>query len=332
MIPVYTPFPQSTLLPVLLNERAHELCDRLEVDAELLQIAIGRSACGTRIIDAGIHAPGGLEAGRRLAEICLAGLGAVHFVPAQAVLCEGPAVQVNTDQPLRACMASQYAGWQVSEGKFFAMGSGPMRAAGSKEPLFEKIGCRETSQVAVGVLETRKLPPDSVCQAIARNCRIAPDRLTLLVAPTASLAGTVQVVARSVETAMHKLFELGFDLSQIVAGYGLAPLPPIGKDDLAAIGMTNDAILYGAHVEFWVRGDDKTVETLGPRVPSSASNDFGQPFVAIFERYDRDFYKIDPHLFSPASVTFQNLETGHRFSFGNTHPRVIHESFGNRKA
>jgi methenyltetrahydromethanopterin cyclohydrolase len=182
------------------------------------------------------------------------------------------------------------------------------------------------------VLETRTLPPDSVCRAIAESCRVAPERLTLLVAPTASLAGAVQVVARSVETAMHKLFELGFDLSRIVSGYGIAPLPPVGTDDLAAIGTTNDAILYGGQVLLCVRGDDESIADLGPRVPSGASTDFGQPFATIFERYDRDFYKIDPHLFSPASVIFQNVETGNRFCYGNTHPRVVHESFGNRKS
>ena len=46
-----------------------------------------------------------------------------------------PVVQVSSDNPVLACMASQYAGWQVSVGKFFAMGSGPMRAAWGKEEL-----------------------------------------------------------------------------------------------------------------------------------------------------------------------------------------------------
>jgi methenyltetrahydromethanopterin cyclohydrolase len=124
------------------------------------------------------------------------------------------------------------------------------------------------------------------------------------------------------------LHELGFDLSRVASGYGIAPLPPVSKDDLGAIGRTNDAILYGGEVTLWVRGDDSSVETIGPRVPSSASGDFGQPFGAIFERAGRDFYKIDPHLFSPASVTFCNLDTGNSFRFGQTHPRVIHESFG----
>jgi methenyltetrahydromethanopterin cyclohydrolase len=310
-----------------LNELAHELCERLIADAGQLRVSVTKSACGVRLIDCGISAPGGLEAGRRLAEICLSGLGQVSYVPSQIAGTPGLAVQVVTDHPRAACMASQYAGWQIAAGKYFAMGSGPMRSLARKEPLLAKLAYQETAQVAVGVLETRQFPPDELCQKLAEECGVSPERLTLLAAPTASTAGTVQVVARSVETALHKLFELGFDLARVESGYGTAPLPPASADDLVAIGRTNDAILYGGEVTLYVRGDDASLEQFGPKVPSGASADHGQPFAAIFERAGRDFYKIDPHLFSPAKITLSNLDTGHTFVFGRTLPRVIHESF-----
>jgi methenyltetrahydromethanopterin cyclohydrolase len=211
------------------------------------------------------------------------------------------------------------------------MGSGPMRAAAAKESLFDAIGCVEKPAVAVGILETRTVPGDEVCRELASACGVAAGSLTLLVAPTASLAGSVQIVARSVETTMHKLFELGFDLHRVVSGCGTAPLPPASADDLVAIGRTNDAILYGGDVTLWVRGDDASLEAVGPKVPSGASHDYGQPFASIFEKYNRDFYKIDPHLFSPAVITLANLDTGHTFRFGHTLPRVIHESFDIRQ-
>ncbi len=261
----------------------------------------------------------------------MSGLGRVDLVPAVAELVSGLAIIVVTDHPVAGCMASQYAGWQIAREGFFAMGSGPMRAAAGKEPLLDKIGFREQPEVAVGILESRKFPPDEVCQDIARACGVAPEKLTLAVAPTASLAGSVQIVARSVETALHKLSELGFDLARVASGAGLAPLPPVSANDLQAIGRTNDAILYGGEVTLWVRGDDASLEAVGPRVPSGASPDYGQPFAAIFERYGRDFYKIDPHLFSPAVVTLANLDTGNAFRFGHTLPRVIHESFDIRQ-
>ena len=315
-----------------LNAQAADLCDALLGDRHRLNVASQDSAGGTRLFDCGIDVAGGLEAGRRLAEICLSGLGTVRFVPSSLENTPGLAVLVTTDHPVAACMASQYAGWQISAGKYFAMGSGPMRALAAKEPLFEKIGHTEQSQQAVGILETRQFPPDELCRDLANQCGVTPDQLTLLVAPTASLAGTIQIVARSVETALHKLFELGFELSRVASGFGIAPLPPASANDLAAIGRTNDAILYGGDVTLYVRGDDASLEAIGPKVPSGASADHGQPFAAIFERYHRDFYKIDPHLFSPARITFSNLDTGNSFVYGRTVPRVIHESFDLRPA
>lgn len=314
-----------------LNTRAAELCRQLALDAERLRINVATLPCKAQVIDCGIEAPAGLEAGRRLAEICLAGLGRVEFVPAPGEFPPGLAVMVTTDHPVAGCMASQYAGWQIAQSGFFAMGSGPMRAAAAKEPLFAKIGMREKSDVAVGILETRKFPPDEVCQELARACGVAAENLTLLVAPTASPAGSVQVVARSVETALHKLAELGFDLARVTSGAGVAPLPPVSGDDVTAIGRTNDAILYGGEVTLWVRGDDASLEAIGPHVPSGASSDHGQPFAVIFEKHGGDFYKIDPHLFSPAVITLANLDTGHAFRFGHTLPRVIHESFDIRQ-
>ena len=311
-----------------LNLRAWELCERLVADAAALRIDVRQLPGSARLIDCGAQTAGGLEAGRRLAEICLAGLGQVALVPGDRDLWPGPAVQVVTDAPLAACMASQYAGWEVKEKNFFALGSGPMRAAAAREEIFAKIGCTEKPDRAVGVLETRTPPPPEVVADIAAKCGVAADRLTLLYAPTASQAGTLQIAARSVETALHKLFELGFDLNRVESGFGTAPLPPVAGKDIGAIGRTNDAILYGGEVTLWVRGDDESLLAVGPKVPSSASADHGRPFADIFEHYGRDFYRIDPHLFSPAVVTFVNLDSGRTQRFGHTLPRVIHESFG----
>jgi methenyltetrahydromethanopterin cyclohydrolase len=309
-----------------LNERAAQLCDDLIRDAPRLHATVEHVA-GATLIDLGVEASGSLEAGLRLAEICMAGLATVKLVDSTSSHSSNSAVEVHTDEPVRACMASQYAGWELKGEKFFAMGSGPMRAVAAREPFFQRLGHTETSSVVVGVLETRQLPPASIVEKIATACRVEPSNLTLLVAPTASLAGNVQIVARSIETALHKLFELDFDLNRVVSGHGVAPLPPVAKNDLAAIGRTNDAILYGAEVTLSVRGDDASLDTIGPQVPSNSSPDHGQPFVAIFERYNKNFYDIDPKLFSPAVVTFQNIDTGRMHRFGELMPAVVERSF-----
>lgn len=311
-----------------LNDRATAICRQMVADAERLRIAVHVSSAGATVIDCGIEARGGLEAGRMLAEACMAGMGHVGFAPAAAELWHGLAVAVRSDAPLAACMAAQYAGWKVQQGNYFAMASGPMRAAAGREELLEKLGIREQAQTAVGVLESGRLPPSEVLAMLAEASGVAPDKLTVLVAPTASQAGTVQIAARSLETALHKLFELGFDLHRIESGYGIAPLPPVAADDLTAIGRTNDAILYGGEVTLWIRATDEELEAIGPKIPSRASPDFGAPFSEIFARYNKDFYAIDPHLFSPAVVTLQNLDTGRSFRFGRALPEVLHKSFG----
>jgi methenyltetrahydromethanopterin cyclohydrolase len=224
-------------------------------------------------------------------------------------------------------MASQYAGWALSVGKFFAMGSGPMRAAYGKEPLFDKIGFREKATAAVGVLEGRRLPDDDVVKYIAERTGVAPSAVMLAAAPTAGIAGTMQITARSVETTLHKLLELGFDVRRVASGFGSAPVPPPAADDLVAVGRTNDAILYASRVVLWCRGDDASIAAVGPRVPSSASRDYGTPFAETFRRYNGDFYKIDPHLFSPAEVVIHNLDTGRSFHYGRTNPETAAQSF-----
>jgi len=311
---------------ITLNDRASEVVARIIADRHALRVDVKNAESGARVIDLGIDSPGGLEAGIRLSEACMSGLGRVELSTAVGALGGGPAVVVRTDHPVAACMASQYAGWQIALDDYFAMGSGPIRAAAGTEELFESIGFREKPTAVVGILETSKRPNVAVVEYIAERCGVEPQNVTLLIAPTASQAGTVQIVARIVETALHKMHEQGFDLSRVESGWGSAPLPAVAANDMEGIGRTNDAILYGGRAVLWVRGDDDSLEEFGPRIPSCASADFGRPFLEIFEAYDRDFYKIDPHLFSPALVTLCNLDTGRTFHFGQLHPDVLQHS------
>lgn len=299
-----------------LNHRAAALCDELMRLAEPLRLSVHRCASGATIVDCGVHAPGGLEAGVQMARVCLAGLGSVDLVP--DVRLPLPCVVVRTDHPAAACLGSQYAGWAIRMGDYFAMASGPMRAAAAKEPLFQKLDLAERPPRAVGVLETPRLPPPEVCQQVAAQCGVPSEGLILLAARTSSLAGMVQVVARSVESALHKLFELGFELKRVEAGFGSAPLPPAATSDQEAMGRVNDAVLYGSEVLLWVRADDAALAQLGPRLPSQASGDYGTPFLELLKRCGGDFYALDPLLFGPAAVTLCNLDSGHVFRFGQT--------------
>jgi methenyltetrahydromethanopterin cyclohydrolase len=310
-----------------LNDRAQELADPLVADADALRVTATTLDGGTRLVDCGSAVPGGLEAGRRLAQICMGGLGAVSFAP---LVLEGrwlPGLTVVTDHPAMACLASQYAGWRLDRDDYFAMASGPGRALIRAEELYDDLEVDEGSRVAVLCLETRDAPPEPIADYVAERAGVAAADLTLLFAPTASLAGGVQVAARVVETALHKLHELEFDVGRVVSGFGSCPLPPVARTDPEAIGRTNDAVLYGGQVELTVDAPDEELEALVPRLPASASRDHGEPFGRVLERAGWDFYEIDPLLFSPAEVRLTSVSSGRSFHAGGVDVEVLERSF-----
>ena len=310
-----------------MNEAAGEIADNMADQADILRVKTHRLPGGARVIDAGVEVDGGIEAGLALAEICMGGLGNLACAPVQIGEKSHPGVIVWTDHPAIACMASQYAGWAISVGKFFGMGSGPLRAhARVERELFEKLGYEEQADEAVLVLETRTLPTDEVAAWVAEKAGLQPLQLTFVVAPTASLAGGVQISARIIETGLHKMETLGFDVRRVISAIGTAPLPPVARNDLRAIGRTNDCILYGGQARYTVRAGDSELEELAKQVPASASRDYGTPFYEIFQRYGGDFYKIDPLLFSPAEVWLTSTETGRTFHAGLLNPDILEAS------
>jgi methenyltetrahydromethanopterin cyclohydrolase len=312
--------PQFDLSVNALSER---LAARLVDDAVRLRIAVSRTPGGTVIADAGVEAAGGIEAGVLIARLCMGGLGRVAVrVSLDANPLWPSMIEVHTSTPVLACLGSQYAGWSLSATKeqtggkkFFSLGSGPARALAGKEPLFDELGYRDHHDRGALVLEVDRLPPQVVIDKVLHDCGLAPERLTLVVTPTHSVAGTVQVVARVVEVALHKTHVLGVDLNEIVEGSGSAPLPPPAPDAIQAMGRTNDAILYGGRVHLTVRSD-AVAQRLAAELPSSNARDYGRPFADIFTSFNYDFYQIDPALFAPAEVWVSSLESGTTYHGG----------------
>jgi methenyltetrahydromethanopterin cyclohydrolase len=241
-------------------------------------------------------------------------------------------VHVHTANPVLGCLASQYAGWSLGHGEgkaaFHALGSGPGRALALKEPLFKELAYRDQADNACLVLEVDRDPPSPLVEKIAADCSVSGEALTLILTPTRSLAGTVQVVARVLEVALHKVHELGYPLEQIVDGAGSAPLPPPAADFVQAMGRTNDAILFGGQVQLYVTGDDADAKSLADRLPSGNSRDYGKPFAVVFKAYEYDFFQIDPLLFSPARVIVTALESGRSFCAGTLDSALLDASFG----
>jgi len=317
---------------ISLNERAHAVFRRLSEAAEPLQVAVSELENGTTVLDAGVGIDGSLEAGRLFSEVCLGGLADVQLRQLQLDDLTLPGVEVSVPQPVLACMASQYAGWAVNvpatdtSKKYFAMGSGPARALHRSEPIFADIDYRDPATLAVLTLESNRLPWPAVAAWIAGKCGVSPERLFLLVAPTASLVGSVQIAARIVETGLHKMHEVGFDIATVRSGFGSCPLAPVAADDLTAIGRTNDAVLYGGRAWYTVRTEDAAIESVIEGLPSVASSDYGVPFGELFRRHGGDFYKIDPLLFSPAEITITNSVSGRTFHAGGVDTAVLRAS------
>jgi len=310
-----------------VNEGALEITKEIMDQKEELNCTVSELKNGTTIIDAGIEVPGGEELGRLVSEICLGGLGVVRHTKMHIGDMDLPAVVVSSDHPKIACMASQYAGWTINVDKYFAMGSGPARAlARVEKKLYAELGYEDDAKVGVLLLETREVPPEEVAQYIADKCNIATSDLYCILAPTACVVGSVQVSARVVEVGMHKLHELGFDLDRVRSGYGVAPVAPVAKKDARAMGVTNDCILYGGRTFYFIRSDDKDLKDVIKKVPSSSSKQYGQPFYDLFKSVEFDFYKVDPHLFSPAEITFNHIESGKTYHAGELNADILKQS------
>lgn len=318
----------TNLSEPILNELGWELIEEAAGAAGDLNIRPLRTEIGATLLDFGCDTAGSLGAGLALAEISSAGLIDLDIDMQTLDGSSWPHLKALTDTPFEACLLCQFGGWKIHRDGYFAIGSGPMRAAVGAEDIFKEAVYFESARRACGVLEADELPTDRTLSDIADECGVHPQGLGICVAPVTSIAGSLQVVARSIETAMHKLHETKFDVTRVVSAAGTAPLPPVQIDAIKGIGTTNDAILYGGSVTLWVEGDDESIAEIGPQVPSWSSEAAGQPFAEIFRAAGGDFYAIDPKLFSPAEIVMLNIDTGRAHRFGRRDESVVAKSFG----
>jgi len=320
-----------------VNKLTQPLVQHLIDNADKLRLGVQVLENGCTVIDAGINVPGGLEAGRIIAEICLGGMGTVSISHSAYTQNWPLSVNVHTGNPVLGCLGSQYAGWSLSHEKYYALGSGPARAMAKKlkegqeepvEELYKELAYADKFETTALVIENDAIPPLAIIEKVAAACQIEPSKLTIIVTPTSSLAGGVQVVARVLEVAMHKAHALHFPLENIVDGSGSAPICPPHPNFVKAMGRTNDAILFAGQVHLFVKGSDADAEKLAKELPSSTSKDYGKPFAEIFKQYEYDFFKIDAMLFSPASVIVTAVESGKSFRAGQLDNALLDQSFG----
>ena len=310
-----------------INKNANRLVDSLIKNYEKLNLLIKRGPLGCKIVDAGVKTVGSIEAGLQISEICLGGLGKVNLIPSEKYKNSSYFLSVFASKPVLACLGSQYAGWSLSSQNFFSLGSGPVRSIAQKEEIFKELNYTDKGNKTSIILEVDQYPPTEIVKKISEDTKIKSNEITFILTPTTSIAGNIQVVARVLEVAIHKIHELKFPLEKIVHGIGHAPLPPLARNFVSGMGRTNDSIIYGGIVQLFMKGSDVELKKLAKDLPSQNSKDYGKPFEAIFEKYKRDFYKIDGLLFSPAQVIINSLESGKTYSYGKVNKKLIELSF-----
>jgi methenyltetrahydromethanopterin cyclohydrolase len=332
---IYCPNPHWCLMVNLMakisvNQLAWQKAQKLLENPVYYGVEITKSAAGATIIDAGVKAPGGFEAGKLLTELCLGGAGKAELGYKSYGDLDFPSITITSDYPAIAMLGSQFAGWRIKDGDNIAIGSGPVRAIALKpKEIYEELHYTDASDRAVITLESNVLPSDTLVEKVCKASNLLPQNLIIMVAPTASIAGLTQVAGRVVEVGIHKLHTLGFDPKVIRYAMGYAPIPPVGPDFEVAMARTNDVILYGGTVYLTVDYDDEAkLQDLVKKAPSINSKDYGKPFIDIFLNADKDFYKIDPGLFAPAVLMINNARTGRTFKAGEINPKVLAQALG----
>ena len=315
-----------------INERAAALAKKAIADKEVLGIEYQTMACGAHLLDFGLAVKGSWEAAAIFTRLTLGDLGTLQF--GRWALDEEHAfscVDLFISEPLIACLASQIAGWQLSDGQFATIGSGPARAAADmpNDRYLDMTQYRDLHpKHAVLCIQDTRMPSDEMAQLIAKSCNVDCSNLYIALSPSNCITGSVQVAARMLEQCCHKMHENHFDVSMIEHCWGRAPIAPVCKDEITAMGRINDAILYGGEAEFWVDSSDEEIHAIADKLVSSTSSpQYGTPFKIIFENAGKNFYAIDHEVHSIAKIKLHSTRTGNSVTAGEINSQVIKKSF-----
>jgi methenyltetrahydromethanopterin cyclohydrolase len=306
-----------------VNRMAVELVDEALDFAEELGVEVYELDGGATVLDFGVDAEAGLEAGLLLSEIQTAGLATVGTAMDEVAGTPRPSVELTTDHPALALLCCQKAGWELTTDDFDGLGSGPARALVGEESEFEAVGYYDEFDFAVLSVETIDAPTDATAREVAARSGVEESGVFLPTYATGSMAGSVATAARAAELAAFRLFELGYDPRDVLSASARAPVAPVSHDEGVAMGRTNDALAYGGKVYLHVREDfDRFDEAV-----SSAHDDYGTPFEAVFEAADWDFYEVPESVFAPAALTVDVVD-GPTESYGSTDEGLLADSFG----
>jgi methenyltetrahydromethanopterin cyclohydrolase len=314
-----------------INKLAMRLVKEIIDRDDELGVKVIKMTCGATLIDMGLKAKGSYQAGLlytrvTLGDMAIANLGTWKLDDNFSF----GSIELFVTEPLVACLGSQIAGWQLGKGEFATIGSGPARAQGVIPTDFylDMTPYRDRNDEVVLCIQDIRYPDDSIALEVAKACKVSPENVYLLLAPSASIVGSIQVTARMVEEVCHKMHAKGFEVSKVINARGVAPIAPLVNDEVKAIGRINDAILYGGEAEFWVDAADEEIAPVIEKLVSKTSSPYyPELFGDVFERAGRDFYKIDHDFHSIAKLQIHNVRTGKSFLAGEINYDVIRKSF-----
>jgi methenyltetrahydromethanopterin cyclohydrolase len=304
------------------NRMATELVDEAIEFADELAVGVTELDNEATVLDFGVDAMGGVEAGLLLAEIQTAGLATVTAELGELAGAPRTEVTLTTDHPALSLLCSAKAGWELSVDGFEGLGSGPARALVAEEAEFTELGYRDEFDFAVLAVESETLPDEAVAERVARMADVPTSGVFLAGFATASIAGSVTMAARAAELAAFRAFELGYDPRDLLSVTSRAPLAPVPADEETAIARTNDAIAYGGRVHLTVDTDDDCLRELA----SAATDRHGTPFAEIFETVDWRLHELDEAVFAPAQVTV-DVVGGPTYTVGGVDEALVADSF-----
>jgi methenyltetrahydromethanopterin cyclohydrolase len=315
---------------ISVNKLAYNYVCKLLESPEYYGVGVETLPSGAYVIDTGLEVEGGYEAGLITTVVAMGGAGKADLGYASYGGIYLPTILVYTDHPAVALFGAQLAGWRVKAEGFRADGSGPARALSLRpKEVFEKIGYKDESDIAVILLETEDKPTDPAAYYIADRCGVAPDQVYMLLTTMTSLAGMTQISGRVVETGLFRLDILGLDLKKVKYASGYAPIMPVHPDGGKAMGRAEDALTYGGVTNYIIDEEESILKELAEKASSKAYPDYGKSSYEIYKEVDFDFTKIDPSLFAPAVVSITCAKTGTTFTTGEVNQDIIKRSITN---
>ncbi len=323
------------MIHLSVNREALKIIKKILAYPDFYSVEISTLSNKVTIID-GSH--GTYEFGRLVGEICMGGFGSCQFTNISVKGVFIPGLLVQTSHPVMALIGSQKADQisiKIQKGektkKYNYMVSGPFRAKTRLDKvLFDIIKYSDDSEETVIVFESAKITDENIMEQVFAKCKLDSSKTVAIFTPTNSIPGTVQIAARVIKTGIHILREQDFNPHYLKYAMGTTTLAPIAKDDLQAMGRTNDSIIYGGRDYITVdvpKEEEAQMVELLKKCPSNVSSSYGKPFYDIMNEVKFDFSKVDSKLFAPAILTINNIRTGKTYTAGEVNEDILWRSY-----